>query len=1045
MVNNLRPDLRIEQQFVTETPVVLTSDLPVLYFAIHRQMVWRDEASNPAGSNFIGGQANDPYSFPGLVAGAYVERDTAPEAVLRPHVFLQNSYGIAEVAPSYNWVLDPPVFSLASSLSATFEISSGTTGGYSAASGRFIDANADFIEDRVADGDIVLIDGVPSLTVTQLDPGPPPASGVISDDELNVTKIDKGPGTWSGNLTAEDINGDRTFTDNTTPSPFDFISAGVKVGDLLSVAGWDVLVTSDGLSYTADTGTGRTVTSEFAEFQTWGVQPFTAGTPITPSTGGQVWLNNGIDWIPTFYVSAIASETQLTAYNLLTTVPWPPLGGTGDDALFQIFNYTGIDLTGAGVYQDLTGSYVTVGLPPVGTFTHLAGPGIDFTVLIVGPPTNYYIVAQDPDGVRPIFLITGIVAPNVVNIVNVDRTNPPAGAGGPVTWELWFDGGAGPVAEYLGATVSAEGGGGTRTLVLDPASVINFLVVPGLDVGDVVYDENWNALFAVVSVDGAKQLTIQNIIPGTPPPGWTSTTFGFAIADEDNWAILEVKSVVDSGTLRVRNILSDPPVTQAFSNLTYTIEIANTLYDLNYTIEKTLTGTDLTGTVLCTYTARRDDWTGPTEITDANREATVGYPVPANPLGLACYIALLNSNYSIWAAQVPSDTTVDWTNAIEMAKSNRYYNLCPLTQNELVLAAFRIHVEEQSDPDVKRERIMFQSHLNNRIEDRTAYQGLGDSAAITKTQYVTTIVFTRDLSLYGVVAGDKFYGTADVTGTTYVVEGRVLSIVSGVTTTLTIVGDNGLPTPPPTIVTASYDWEITSKDLTDEEYADKIAAYPPTIKNRRIRNVYPDSVEIIFTDETDPSGNSGFYGGGDVTVALPGYYGAVQASSLRSAKKPSQALTRIGAIGINRLLNPFGDPYGGNEDLNDRIINGGSWVLSQATAGGECFAVRGISTDVSEVFKMEDSVTVQIDNFARLLRQQITPLLGPYNIGGPFFDLVSANVMAIIDVVVNVNKDARAIVFKEIKEVPDKPDTFAMTFDFTPFVSAAKGEITIFI
>lgn len=1041
MVDNLRPDLIIEQVFVNEAPIVLASPLPPVFYGINRQMVWRGTASNDVGSDYIGGQANNPYDFPDLIAGATVELPTA-ETVLQPHVYLQNTYGISEVTPTYNWLTAPPTFSLSATLSAVFEIASGTTGSYSAASGRFVDTTADFIDDGVADGDIVLIGGVPSFTVTQIDPGPPIATGVVSDDELNVVKIDKGPGTFSGNLTIGDANDDRVFTDTLV---YDFGTAGVKVGDLIAVSGWSLLVSADGMSYTVDAG-GRTATSELATWVTDGAAAFVPGTLGTPASGSIAWLNNGTNWIPTFHVDVVTNETTLTVSNIITAAPWPPLATSGDDVPFEIYNYNGVDLTGGGVYQDATGGWTTAGLPPTGTWSHIT-PAIDYTVILgpVGPVApGWFICVHDADGRRPVFAVNAVLTPLTLTVTNIDQTNPPAGIMAGQTFELWQDTGA-AISTYLGATVSIEDAFTNRTLILDPLSPIDFTTVVGLNAGDIVYDESWNAYFTVVSVDGAKQLTVTNITAGSPAPGWTTTTFGFAITDVTNVANLSVTNLNSDTELRVRNVGSDPSLTTAYTNLSYTISVANTLSNIDYTIEKTLTGSSLTGTVLCTYTARRNDFTSAVEITDETLIELLGPAVPANPLALGCSIALQNTNYSVLAIQVDDDTTTEWTNAMNRGKTDAVWGLCPLTQTENVLSLFRTHVEEQSDKDVKRERVLFQSHLFSRVEDRTAYQGIGDSATIAKTQYATEITFTRDIEAYGVLVGDDFSGTAAVLGTDYAVKGRILSITSGATTVLVIVNDNGLPTAPPPIATSSIDWTVKSKDLTDAQYADKISDYPATIGSRRVRNVYPDSIEIIFTDDSDSSGLSGFYGGGDVTSTVPGYYAAAAANGLRGGQNAGQPLTQYPCIGINKLLNPFGDPYGGNEELNDRILNGGNWLMSQAVTGGESFAVRAITTDISSVYKLEDSVTAQIDNFARLLRQQIRPLMGRYNIGGPFFDLVSTNVNAVITTVVDDNKDAKSINFVRIFEDPDLPDTFGMDFEFVPFVSAAKANVTIYI
>jgi hypothetical protein len=202
---------------------------------------------------------------------------------------------------------------------------------------------------------------------------------------------------------------------------------------------------------------------------------------------------------------------------------------------------------------------------------------------------------------------------------------------------------------------------------------------------------------------------------------------------------------------------------------------------------------------------------------------------------------------------------------------------------------------------------------------------------------------------------------------------------------------------------------------------------------------------VQFSDKTDPSLVSGLYGGGDVIQTVPGHFQSAMFAGLRSGQKPSQALTGVGGVGIYRVLNPFGDFWGGDEDLNDIILNGGNWVAAQAEIGGEVTAGRAITTDTSNIKVLEDSAIYQVDNFARLMRKQIRPLLGPFNIEGTYFDQVSQNVEAVREKVVNDDKDMKFVEFLDIRESEDLLDTFEMDFEVETFISAARSKVTIFV
>jgi len=1024
MPDSLRPSLTVEQIFVTQNPVVLPSPLDIAVFGIQRQMEWQTSAGD-----FIGGQVNPAYDFPNLNPGAVVERPTATDPVLRPHVYVQNRFGVAEVVPTYNWAIDPPQFTLAASLSAVFEISKGTTGTFSAISGKFIDANADFIEDEVAASDTIKIDGIASFQVT----------AIVSDDELNVARLDKGPGTFSGDLSIEDVNLDRTLTD----LAFDF-SAVVKIGDIVTVTGWDVLCRADGIDYSKETLGARIMTGPTQDFLAAAIQ---GPVIVPPASIDIVWIqDSGFDWVPAFYVTGnLIATTTAEVRNLITTPRWPASAAFEANKIFEIYRYTQIDLgTGIAIpppvdYDDTTGGY-TVPIAGVRTFSHTQlAAVIDFTAMLpaLPPPLSRYSIAMaDSFGAkRPIFKFAAAPAPTqtTVQVEDWDPGRPGAGASSPnvLTWELWDDA-ATRLAHFTGANITVENTGDLNKRTLT-TTYVNF-VVAGVGIGDIVYGDTGTALFLVTDVDGINTLRCLNIVPGSPPALWSNSEFGFSIADLTS-AQLKVTRVVNENTIGVRNVLAGTPPATAFTDLLYAITVGDALDDLNYTIEKTLTGSPLEGTVLSTYTARRNDHLdAPFEVSASTRESLLGFAVPANPLGFGAWLALSNTPYTIWCIQVEEDTVTAWQAAIEMAKISRLYVLTPLTQDETVLGYFRTHVDQQSAPDIKRERILFQDHKFERIETRTAMQG-GDAATYTKNPTTTTITVARDLEAYGVVVGDVFEGLDPV------FEARIITIVSGVTTTMTVVNANGLPIGGPTAI---VDWYIRSKDLTDSQFADKIAAYPGAIKDRRIRNVYPDTVEVKFTDGTDPAGTSGFYGGGDVIEEVGGEYLSTIFAAARSGQKPGQPLSRFNCTGIHKLLNPFGDPEGGNEDLNDKIINGGNWVASQSADDAAVFAIRALTTDVSTVFYLEDHVTVQVDNFARLLRNQIRPLLGPFNISDSFFDIISTNQEAVRTKVID-DKDARKIEFLGIFEIPELPDTFGMDYDFTPFVTGAKGRVRIFI
>ena len=1044
MSSNLRPDLEITQVFEPVSPIVQDANNPLVMIGVNRQIVWREDAGD-----FVGGQEGDPLSFPNLIVGSKVEQPSASEEELRPHVFISGRYGVSEVTPTYDFAVDPPQIELSPTLSAVFEIASGNTGEYASSSGKFVDSSVDFIEAEVAAGDVIKVDGVDAFLVTNL----------VSDTEIDVSRVDKAGATWSGDLSTEDLNGDRILTD----LGYDFEAAGVMIGDLVTVEGWDVLATGDGVDFSAEVVGVRTITAGVGyDFAGAGVQPPVTGPPYQVDI---IWVQDSDsppDWYPAFKVSANVTSDTLDAINLITTPAYPGPTDAEVDKVFEIYHYTQVDLTGGSVWTDANGDWTADGTPVAGqrTFSISGGNpnGINFSTLLTLPLTRYNLVVHginDAGGTanaRPIFKISSIASPTSLVVENWDPDRPQNSASGTATtWEIWDDGGA-VVMGFQGASITAEGPGGllaaderlfTSTIDMEAA---------GVAVGDTVYSAAGVAMFEVTTVGSSLnpgyplaldqfELGVTNLVASTPPASWSDANFPFYVTDVTE-AIMRVTRVLDANNLTVRNtVASTPPEASAFTDLLYSINVADSLSSLNYTIEKTVSGASLTGDVLVTYTARRNDsYTQPFTVKADDWESLLGQAVPANPLALAAKIGTLNSNYPLWVLQVPDDLSQDWINTLNYLKTDQYYILCPLTQNETVLSAYRAHVLAQSTPEIKRDRILFQSHLFERIKTRTT----GSTSTFTKTATVTTVTITGDLSSYGVIVGDVMSGTADVSGTEYDFEGRIITLTTGASSVLTIVNDNGIGGTPPVSGTIT-DWTIQSKDLTDTQFAMEMADYAEGLGNRRFRNVFPSTCQVTFSDQTDPSLASGLYGGGDVISEVGGQYQAAMFAAMRSSQKPAQALTKVMGTGIYRVLNPFGDFYGGDEDTNDIVLNGGNWIATQDTAGGDVSCARAVTTDTSDIQKLEDSVTVQVDNFSRILRKQIKPLLGPFNIEETYFDMVSTNVQAVIDKIVLEDKDMKFIEFLDIRESETIIDTFELDFEADPFISAARAKVTIYV
>lgn len=526
---------------------------------------------------------------------------------------------------------------------------------------------------------------------------------------------------------------------------------------------------------------------------------------------------------------------------------------------------------------------------------------------------------------------------------------------------------------------------------------------------------------------------------------------GLIIRQADQ-AAYSVVRVVSETEIHVRHVVSGDEVTdQTVLGMTTLVTVPDTLTNVSYTVEKTLTGGALTGEVLVSYAARRTDLSDQLiEVDQGNVEDTVGFAVPGNPLGLAAINAVANTGVRVLLVQVESDDQAGWASAMDFIKTDQVYAVAPLTQTEARLQEFQSHVSIESQPENKRERILFQSHRTETQLTRFTMDPAADTADLVYdgTTQTLTLTHTGGVVALGVIAGDVVEGTFSgyIPGTGFTtgsVNARVVSVSeAGSVTTLTLLPDTTVP------VTLSGGVRmdtllLKSKVLSTAQLRDAVAAYPPTVKDRRVRNVYPDRALITFTDTTNPNDETtGLYGGGEIKDhEVGGWLMAAIAASQRSGLPASTPLTKRPFSGIQRLVNPFGSNI---SDL-DKILDNGNYLLAQP--GGEnagVEAVRAISTDTTDLNFLEEAVTVQIDNFARKLRRQVVPILGSTVLDENFFDLFSTISSAVVTDVLS-NREMRELDLVSMEEDPNRADTFLANYNARPFFSAAKGDVTIFI
>ncbi len=1058
-LSGLRPDLTVFQIFQTQAPIVPATNIPVALIAMNRQFVWR-----AAAGSFVGGQPGQRFYFPGISPGATVEQPGAvldvvefPD-VLEPHVYISNKYGIGEVfSPdlSYDFVSTPPNYDLSAGTEVIFTIVEGDDGAYSAVTGYFTDAEEDFIDAEVAAVDVIETlhsngSYYPSFDVVN----------IISDSQLDVLRRNKAvtPLLPNGALSAEDAYGFRTLVDLNQQ----FEQNGGDVGDICLVDGWDTVISILGGDYgVVGTGSGPSATSR--SFGDPNALFITAGPVVV---GDCIFSVDALgDWVPFFFVSAPpASEILLDDVENIVTVPVPnpALTASADGVPYDVVRYAAPKILVGVAVSSLVGEYDADATAAWGQPAPVAGQRVfhDATANFLLTPIAIgdEIVIDNLAGAAPyygvgnpaIFVVQAIPSATELIVSQHDSTDPlpastvinPAFVSYEIRTPTSVTGNS--AGDYF---AEGTGAGGPTERRMNAAGAD--FVAAGVAAGDWIQDAiTGSTLFTVVTVHpaGVGTLDVVNIVPGTPPAASQDTRFAFNVLDQ-NPAVLEVISVDSDTQLTVKNDLVGSPGTGAYAGVHVTgVTFPDTGQDINYRIKKAVTGALLEGDVLCTFTAKRNDLINQRVPIDVNNyEAILGMPVPGNDAALAAQKLFSVLGASAYYIQVQDDTLTDWTDALLVSDSPKVYIPIVLTQREDILALLRTNVQEMSQPEEKRERITYFSHKEVVQTTRTS-AGLGDALTYDKlaTGITTIVSTTRDLTTYGVIIGDVLTATLNDGVTDYTQTNvRVISI-QGATpaagqSTMRIVADASVPAPSSGTVTS---WDVKSKNLTLLERANQQAAYAQAIPDRRFRNIWPDTVQMRFTDETaGENATTGFFGGGDQIATLGAHYLCVIESGKRSNENPKQPLTGFKRGSVYRILDPMGD----FEDYQDIIIDSGNYYVIHDGDDLEPYSIRALSTDVTDIYKAEDNVAVQVDSFARKLRVQLKPFLGPFVIDEPFFDLVSNNFEAVRKDVVDQNKELRDIILLGIEEDPDRPDTFIIRCRVTPYISAAEGEIYIYI
>jgi hypothetical protein len=460
------------------------------------------------------------------------------------------------------------------------------------------------------------------------------------------------------------------------------------------------------------------------------------------------------------------------------------------------------------------------------------------------------------------------------------------------------------------------------------------------------------------------------------------------VQDGADVGIYEVDTVVWSDPNTIITMISGDAFTAAATVSFHTARTPASDVDVTYSVKEVRR--DRNGTVLITYDADRTDLTGKlTQVESLDDLANkAGPPVPENPLSFGGFWAIQNTDTTVYLTGVNADTLTEHTSALDFLGNEEVYSLVPLTQDPATHQLYAAHVTERSAATAKKERIAWINRelfvQETKIEDAD-----GTAATATNATPPAADSFVdagADFTVAGIVAGDEITFTYTPSGgseTTQTI--RVLDRSNS--TTILLV--EGLPS---AFFTEWADGGTTGKSYTIKsvpldkfQQAEFLADYSKSFANRRVYNVWPDLVELTYTDDTQDSdfltqaelAGDGTPQTGTFTGVFPGYYLCAMYGGLVAGQDPQQPFTNLPITGATGLRNS--NRYFTETQL-DIIATGGTFIVIQDAEDGPVASRHQLSTDVTIIERRELSITKDVDFIAKFKRNSLREYIGKYNI-----------------------------------------------------------------
>jgi hypothetical protein len=454
-----------------------------------------------------------------------------------------------------------------------------------------------------------------------------------------------------------------------------------------------------------------------------------------------------------------------------------------------------------------------------------------------------------------------------------------------------------------------------------------------------------------------------------------------------------------------------------------------------YDLVKRLTS-GFSGDVLVSYEASRTDLSlnGLIEITSYQDILdNLGVVHPNNPIALMADMVtrsgLTDGSRTFFALVTDDDTLASYETAIAVLESNEVYFIVPATQEKAILSLLAAHVDAQSEPANKHERVL-----------------MGNTAIVTMDQIipVTGVTWPTD----GIVDVDdnKIFASATIDWS-LVSAGDMIKILSSGAEDATVVEEHRIVSVDESQnqATCLDDFAATPGDeqifridsfpYTKLQQAEEWRDYAAALADKRVWLIRPDTVEITYTDTlgTRPR---------DVQVVVPGYYAAAAFAGLMSGLPPQQPMTNVPIPGIDRLFHS--NAYFTPDQLNT-IAEGGNAILAQTTKSSAPYCREQLSTDMTSLITRTMSITKNVDFASKFVRQSLRPYIGNKNITEEYLTQLRGICESIIRALIAAESMLKGSQLLSLVQSPDQPDTVIVEIALQVPYPANKILVTLFI